>query len=377
MRVLLIFGTRPEAIKLAPVYREMKRRGDAFSCKVCVTAQHRQMLDSVLSVFDIRPDHDLDIMAPNQSLEAVTTEVLNRLPPVLKAEKPDIVLVQGDTTTAMAASLCAYYQHIPVGHVEAGLRTGNRYSPFPEEINRRLVTQLAEYHFAPTEQARANLLREGIADDAIVVTGNTVIDALLALAEKTRQMPAPPPPVAHVRWTDRRVVLITGHRRESFGEPFRRICSAFRSLAERNPDVEFVYPVHFNPKVRQPVGQILSGLNNFHLVEPLDYLAFVWCMDRCHLIVTDSGGIQEEAPSLGKPVLVTREVTERTEGIAAGTAKLVGADPDRIVAETQTLLDDPRRYEAMSRAANPYGDGRAAERIAEFLAARGKRLSGS
>jgi len=372
MRALLIFGTRPEAIKLAPVYREMKRRGDTFLCKVCVSAQHRQLLDSVLSVFEIQPDYDLDIMAPNQSLERVTSEVLLHLPPVLTEEKPDIVLVQGDTSTAMAASLCAFCQHIPVAHVEAGLRTGNRYAPFPEEINRRLVAQMATYHFAPTEQARANLLREGVAADSILVTGNTVIDALLDLAEKARRISTPPPPVAHVRWDDRRVVLITGHRRESFGEPFRQICSAFKTLAQSNPDVEFVYPVHLNPKVRQPVGEILSGLGNFHLVEPLDYLSFVWCMDRCYLIITDSGGIQEEAPALGKPVLVTRAVTERGEGVAAGTARLVGANPERIVAETQTLLDDRRQYEAMSRAVNPYGDGHAAERIADFLASHVK-----
>jgi len=300
----------------------------------------------------------------------VAAEVLARLPPVLTAERPDVVMVQGDTTTAMAASLCAYYQRILVAHIEAGLRTGNRYSPFPEEINRRIVTQLAQYHFAPTERARQNLLREGVAADSILVSGNTVIDALLVLAEKTRQISTPPEPIADVRWKEKRVVLITGHRRESFGEPFRRICSALKSLAQHNPHVEFLYPVHLNPKVRQPVGEILSGLNNFHLVEPLDYLSFVWCMDRCYLIITDSGGIQEEAPSLGKPVLVTRDVTERGEGVAAGTAKLVGTDPERIVAETQTLLDNRERYEAMSHAVNPYGDGHAAERIADFLAGR-------
>jgi UDP-N-acetylglucosamine 2-epimerase (non-hydrolysing) len=372
MRVLLVFGTRPEAIKMAPVYRELKRRGAPFQCKVCVTAQHRQLLDSVLDLFEIQPDHDLNIMAPNQSLERVAAEVLARLPPVLTAERPDIVMVQGDTTTAMAASLCACYQRMLVAHIEAGLRTGNRYSPFPEEINRRIVTQLAQYHFAPTERARQNLLREGVAGDSILVTGNTVIDALLVLAEKTRQISTPPEPIADVRWKEKRVVLITGHRRESFGEPFRRICSALKSLAQRNPNVEFLYPVHLNPKVRQPVGEILSGLNNFHLIEPLDYLSFVWCMDRCYLIITDSGGIQEEAPSLGKPVLVTRDVTERGEGIAAGTAKLVGTDPKRIVAETQTLLDNRERYEAMSHAVNPYGDGHAAERIADFLALRAR-----
>jgi len=372
VRILLIFGTRPEAIKIAPIYRELKRRGAPFDCKVCVTAQHREMLDSVLSVFEIRPDHDLDIMVADQSLERLTAEMFHRLPPVLATERPKVVLVQGDTTTALVASLCAFYLRIPVGHVEAGLRTGNRYSPFPEEMNRRLVTQLAQYHFAPTENARRNLLREGIADDSILVTGNTVIDALLDLAAKARRVSTPPASVGAVRWHEKRVVLITGHRRESFGEPFRQVCLAFQSLAQRNPDVEFVYPVHLNPKVRQPVGEILSGLTNFHLVEPLDYVSFVWCMDRCYLVITDSGGIQEEAPSLGKPVLVTRDQTERQEGIAQGTAKLVGTNSERIAAETQALLDSPQQYEAMSRAVNPYGDGHAAERIADFLAARAR-----
>jgi len=367
-KVLLVFGTRPEAIKLAPVCHVLKQRSDTFHCRVCVTAQHRQMLDSVLDIFGIRPDHDLDIMAPNQSLERVTAEVLERLSPVLAKERPDIVLVQGDTTSAMAASLCAYYHRIAVGHVEAGLRTGNMYSPFPEEINRRLITQLAQYHFAPTKRARENLLREGISEQNIVVTGNTVIDALLALVERVRQKKTPPAEVAKVLWGEKRVVLITGHRRESFGEPFRHVCLAFKRLAQRNPDVEFVYPVHLNPNVRGPVNEILAGPENFHLVEPLDYLSFVWCMDRSCLIITDSGGIQEEAPALGKPVLVTRDVTERREGIEAGTAKLVGTDQERIVAETQLLLDSPADYERMSRSVNPYGDGHAAERIADFLA---------
>jgi UDP-N-acetylglucosamine 2-epimerase len=369
MNVLLVFGTRPEAIKMAPVYQALQQRRERFGCRICVTAQHREMLDAVLGVFDIRADHDLDIMAPGQSLDHLAAEVLHRLPPVLAKEKPDLVLVQGDTTTAMVAALCAYYQQIPAGHVEAGLRTGDAYSPFPEEINRRLISHLAHYHFAPTESARANLRREGIDDDAIAVTGNTVIDALLSLVETVRSRPEPPPTVARVDWRQKRVVLITGHRRESFGEPFRRVCRALESLARYNAEVEFVYPVHLNPNVRTPVYEMLSGLSNFYLVEPLDYLSFVWCMDRSYLIITDSGGIQEEAPALGKPVLVTREVTERREGIEAGTAKLVGTDMERIIAETQALLDKPQQYEAMSQAVNPYGDGHAAERIADFLAA--------
>ena len=372
MRVLLVFGTRPEAIKMAPVYEELHRRGDLFRCKVCVTAQHRQMLDSVLDLFEIQSDYDLDIMAPDQSLERLTAELLERLPPVLAEEQPDVVLVQGDTTTAMVAAICAYYQQIRIGHVEAGLRSANMYSPFPEEINRRVVSHLAQYHFAPTERAREGLLREGVAEDAIAVTGNTVIDALLDLVERARRLSTPPEPVADLAWSEKRVVLITGHRRESFGEPLRRVCMAFRSLAQSNRDVEFVYPVHLNPNVRAPVNEILSGLSNFHLVEPLDYLSFVWCMDHSYLIITDSGGIQEEAPSLGKPVLVTRDVTERREGIEAGTAKLVGTDQDRIVAETQALLDNREQYEAMSCAVNPYGDGHAAERIVDFLAARAR-----
>jgi len=365
MRVLLVFGTRPEAIKMAPIHRVLQARGETFVCRVCVTAQHRQLLDSVLDVFAIRPDDDLDVMVAEQTLEDVTAAVLQRLAAVLRAERPDLVLVQGDTTTAMAAALGAYYQKIAVGHVEAGLRTGDVYSPFPEEMNRRIVTRLARYHFAPTEAARANLAREGVDPAAIAVTGNTVIDALLMAAERARAMPAPEA-AAGIDWI-RRVVLITGHRRENFGAPFRNVCAAFRTLAHRYGEVEFVYPVHLNPNVRRPVGEILSGLPNFHLIEPLDYLAFVWAMDRCHLVITDSGGVQEEAPSLGKPVLVTRENTERPEGIEAGTARLVGTDPARIVGEAARLLDDRAAYEAMSRAVNPYGDGHAAERIADFL----------
>lgn len=370
IKALLVFGTRPETIKFAPVRSELMRRDDQFNCRVCVTAQHRELLDSALRIFDIHPDYDLDLMSPNQTLDGLTAEVLCRLSPVYESERPDVVLVQGDTTTTMGAALCAYYHHMAVGHIEAGLRSGNIYSPFPEEVNRRIVTQIARYHFAHTERARQNLLGEGVAEEAVAMTGNTVIDELLGAVEKARRLTGPPAGVPDVSWDEKRVVLITGHRRESFGEPMRNICEAFKRLAQRNGDVEFVYPVHLNPNVRGPVGEILSGLANFHLIDPIDYLACVWCMDRAYLIISDSGGIQEEAPALGKPVLVTRDVTERIEGIEAGTAKLVGTDPETIVTETQALLDDPKRYEAMSRAVNPYGDGHAAERIADFLVER-------
>jgi len=375
MRVLLIFGTRPEAIKMAPVWKELRRRPETFDCKVCVTAQHRRLLDSVLDLFEIRPDYDLDVMVPEQTLERLTAEIFRRLPPVLEAARPDIVLVQGDTTSALAASICAFYARIPIGHIEAGLRTGDRFAPFPEEINRRLISHTADYHFAPTERAKNNLLREGIAENAVAVTGNTVVDALLDVAEKARRITAPPSPVAGVRWAGNRVVLVTGHRRESFGEPLRRIFLALRALAQRNPDVEFLFPVHLNPSVRRPVAEILENLPNFHLVEPLDYLGFVWCMMRSRLIITDSGGIQEEAPSLGVPVLVTREVTERPEAIEAGTAKLVGADTERIVAEAEKLLKDRTSGSVPAGTANPYGDGRAAERIADFLASRAEAIT--
>ncbi len=373
LKVLAVFGTRPEAIKMAPVVNALRGRPDRFSCVVCVTAQHREMLDQVLGLFSIVPDHDLNLMRPGQGLHDVTTAVLRELPAVLETERPDIVLVHGDTTTTMAATLAAYYARIPIGHVEAGLRTGNKYAPFPEEINRRVTGAIADLHFAPTKASRENLLMEGVPEKAIVVTGNTVIDALLSVAERlrgggalARRMEAEFPFLD----PSKKLVLVTGHRRENFGDGFERICGALAGIASLRPAAEILYPVHLNPNVREPVRRILGAgrLANIHLIEPVDYLPFVYLMMRCHLIITDSGGIQEEAPSLGKPVLVMREATERPEAVLAGTARLVGTDRDKIVAGTLRLLDDPDEYRSMSTANNPYGDGRAAGRIADFLA---------
>nr|WP_081475762.1 UDP-N-acetylglucosamine 2-epimerase (non-hydrolyzing) [Microbulbifer agarilyticus] len=364
MRVLLVFGTRPEAIKMAPLVNLL--RGDSrFDTKVCVTGQHREMLDQVLSLFEIEPDYDLDIMAPNQDLFQVTSRILLGMRDVLNDCKPDRVFVHGDTTTTLAASLSAYYCKIPVAHVEAGLRTDDIYSPWPEEMNRKLTGAIAEYHFAPTTLSRQNLLNESVSEEKITVTGNTIIDALIDVvrrietddklsAELESQFPFLHP--------DKKIVLITGHRRENFGTGLENICHAIRELAARD-DVQFVYPVHLNPRVQEPVNQMLSELDNVHLISPLTYLPFVYLMHRAHLILTDSGGIQEEAPSLGKPVLVMRDVTERPEGVRAGTVKLVGTDSAKIVAGVNTLLNDEFAYEAMSAAVNPYGDGFACEKI--------------
>jgi UDP-N-acetylglucosamine 2-epimerase (non-hydrolysing) len=369
-RVLLVFGTRPEAIKMAPVVRELQKHPELFQVQVCVTAQHRQMLDQVLDLFGIVPDYDLDIMKPGQSLTDVTCNVLQGLAPVLEESHPDVVLVHGDTTTTMAASLAAYYQKIAVGHVEAGLRTGNIYSPWPEEMNRRLTGAITRYHFAPTEQSRLNLLAEGVADNNIVVTGNTVIDALLTVVDKVRNDAVLKKQMAE-RFSflepQKRLILVTGHRRENFGEGFENICHALKDISETHSDVEIVYPVHLNPNVQEPVHRILGDTPSVHLIDPQDYLPFVWLMDRSHLIITDSGGVQEEAPSLGKPVLVMRDTTERPEAVTAGTVKLVGTDREKIVAETRELLQNPEAYERMTRAHNPYGDGNAAERIAKIL----------
>ncbi len=370
-KILSIFGTRPEAIKMAPVVKELAQQLDLFDTRVCVTAQHRQMLDQVLELFAIRPEYDLDIMKPGQSLTDVTCNVLQGLAPVLQEFQPDVVLVHGDTTTTMAASLAAYYQKIPVGHVEAGLRTGNIYSPWPEEMNRRLAGAITRFHFAPTERSRQNLLREGVDGGDILVTGNTVIDALLGVVERIRldeglqgQMRE------RFGFLDprKRLVLVTGHRRENFGEGFEQICSALKTLADTHADVEILYPVHLNPNVQEPVRRILGDVKSVHLIDPQDYLPFVYLMDRSTLIITDSGGVQEEAPSLGKPVLVMRDTTERPEAVTAGTVKLVGTDADKIVAEATRLLTDSAAYEVMARAHNPYGDGYAAKRIADFLA---------
>lgn len=369
-KILTVFGTRPEAIKMAPVVKELQKHPELFETKVCVTAQHRQMLDQVLDLFDIVPDYDLDIMKPGQSLTDVTCNVLQGLAPVLEEFRPDVVLVHGDTTTTMAASLAAYYQKIDVGHVEAGLRTGNIYSPWPEEMNRRLAGAITRYHFAPTERSRDNLLREGVAAESIHVTGNTVIDALLDVVEKVRTDRVLQEEMGtRFGFLDpaKRLILVTGHRRENFGNGFENICTALKEIALANPDVEILYPVHLNPNVQEPVHRLLSGCPSVHLIEPLDYLPFVYLMDRSYLIITDSGGVQEEAPSLGKPVLVMRDTTERPEAVTAGTVKLVGTDKERIVEETTQLLGNPLAYERMSLAHNPYGDGRAAKRIIEAM----------
>ncbi|QHE85922.1 non-hydrolyzing UDP-N-acetylglucosamine 2-epimerase [Hydrogenophaga sp. BPS33] len=378
MKVMTVFGTRPEAIKMAPLVKGLQARQGQLETVVCVTAQHREMLDQVLRLFDIVPQHDLNIMKPGQDLFDVTRNILDGMKPVLALEKPDLLLVHGDTTTTLAASLAGYYSRVPVGHVEAGLRTGNKLAPYPEEMNRRITGAIADLHYAPTPVARDNLLREGVAADTIHVTGNTVIDALLAVADKLRHdaqaRRALDEQFAFLN-PDRRLILVTGHRRENFGEGFRNICHALVDIATEHDDVEVLYPVHLNPNVRQPVADILAAraLTNVHLIDPVDYLPFVYLMDRSHLIITDSGGVQEEAPSLGKPVLVMRDTTERPEAVEAGTVRLVGTQRERIVAEAGRLLKDNQAYADMSRAHNPYGDGKAVQRIIEtILSMRGR-----
>jgi UDP-N-acetylglucosamine 2-epimerase (non-hydrolysing) len=369
VKISLIFGTRPEAIKLAPVLLALKRES-GVQCHVCVTAQHRQMLDQVLQVFDISPDDDLNLMTPNQSLAGLSARAIEAIDACLARSQPDLVLVQGDTTTVFCATLAAFYRKIPVGHVEAGLRTWNLDSPWPEEANRVLASRLVTLHFAPTEWARQNLVREGVADKFITVTGNTVIDALFLALEKVRanppHVPGLPPSLqpANARDAATPLVLITGHRRENFGDGFENICHALARLAHSFPKTHFVYPVHLNPNVRDPVNRLLgSNLANVHLIDPLPYLQFVAMMDRATLLLTDSGGIQEEAPSLGKPVLVMRDTTERPEAVTAGTVRLVGTDSQKIVDEVARLLTDPAAYRIMAEAHNPYGDGHAAPRI--------------
>ncbi len=369
MRALFVLGTRPEAIKLAPLIKVLEA-DPRFEAKVAVTGQHREMADQVLAFFGIRPDFDLDLMTHRQTLSSLTARALAGLTDVVEQSRPDIVLVQGDTTTAFTGALAAFYAQTPIAHIEAGLRTGQRYSPFPEEANRSLIGRLASYHFAPTTLAAANLQAEGVTEDVWVV-GNTAIDALMHGLEIVASSD-------HAKLlgrlgfvdTSRRSVLITNHRRESFGKPFRDICSALRRLAEHYPDVQFVYPVHLNPNVREPVEQILAGISNVHLLEPLDYPEMIWLMSKCHLVITDSGGIQEEAPSLGKPVLVTREVTERQEGVEAGTCRLVGSDAERIFAEAARLLDDETAYLAMSGCKNPYGHGDTSIQVRDILLRR-------
>lgn len=377
MKVLLVFGTRPEAIKMAPLVRALQ--SDAFfDTRVAVTAQHREMLDQVLALFALEPDYDLNIMQPGQDLYDVTAKVLLGLRNVLQDYKPDLVLVHGDTATTFAATLAAFYQQIPVGHVEAGLRTGDLYSPWPEEANRQLTGRLAHWHFSPTERNQNALLAEGVADEQIIVTGNTVIDSLQWVVEKIENSCDLKQKICNalsaagleMSAVDQRFVLVTGHRRENFGSGFENICKALNALAEANPDTHYIYPVHLNPNVQEPVNRLLGALGNVHLIAPLGYEPFVYLMQKAYLVLTDSGGVQEEAPGLGKPVLVMRDTTERPEAIEAGTVRLVGTEAEVIRAAVQELLDNHAVYEKMSEAHNPYGDGKACQRIVEFLKAQ-------
>jgi UDP-N-acetylglucosamine 2-epimerase (non-hydrolysing) len=370
MKVLTVFGTRPEAIKMAPLVEALSN-DKRFEAKVCVTAQHREMLDQVLELFGLTPDYDLNLMKPGQSLNDITANILLKLKPVLQAFKPDVVLVHGDTATTFAASLAAYNEKIAVGHVEAGLRTGNIYSPWPEEANRRLTGVLTKYHFAPTDTSQQNLIDDNYSQDSIVVTGNTVIDALLMIKQKVdndTELNATLASQFPYLDDSRKLILVTGHRRESFGDGFVRICEALATIARKYPDSQILYPMHLNPQVREPVNRILSEIDNIYLVEPQQYLPFVYLMTRSHIILTDSGGIQEEAPSLGKPVLVMRETTERPEAVEAGTVQLVGTDVEKIVSSVSELMDNSEAYRAMSFAHNPYGDGKACQRILNALA---------
>ena len=371
-KVMFAFGTRPEAIKMAPLIKTFQADKD-FVTKICVTAQHREMLDQVLNIFDINPDYDLNIMKPGQDLFDVTENVLSGMKRVLSDFNPDIVLVHGDTTTTSACSLAAFYNKIKIGHIEAGLRTGNIYSPWPEEANRKITGVLADYHFAPTSTSENNLLKENINKKNILVTGNTVIDALYLMIEKIENDPRLKSRILELissqykLFDDKKIILITGHRRENFGHGFRNICNALKTIADNNPDFDIVYPVHFNPNVQKPVREILSNAKNIHLIEPLSYECFIYMMSKSFFIITDSGGIQEEAPSLGKPVLVMRDSSERPEAIKAGTVKLVGTDYAKIIEESQKLIDDENEYNKMSKAYNPYGDGKASLKILNFI----------
>lgn len=377
--MMLVFGTRPEAIKMAPLVKEFQKYPEKFKTIVCVTGQHREMLDQVLRIFDIQPDYDLNIMKQGQDLYDVTAKVLTGMRDVLKETRPDIVLVHGDTTTSTAAALAAFYQQIPVGHVEAGLRTHNIYSPWPEEMNRQITGRITTYHFAPTSLSKDNLLQEGVAGEQIIVTGNTVIDALYMVVEKIKNDGILSCELEKVlkasgydisRLSDgKKLVLITGHRRENFGDGFISMCKAIKSLSEKYPEVDFVYPMHLNPNVRKPIHEVFgkSQRANLFFIEPLEYLSFVYLMEKAAIVLTDSGGIQEEAPGLGKPVLVMRDTTERPEALAAGTVKLVGTNYDKIVNEVSGLLDSQEYYEKMSKAVNPYGDGKACSRIVKAL----------
>ncbi len=383
-KILIVFGTRPEAIKMAPLVKSFQQSGNTFETKVCVTAQHREMLDQVLDLFEITPDYDLDIMKPGQDLYDVTSNVLLGMKNVLADFKPDVVFVHGDTSTTFATSLAAFYQQIKVAHVEAGLRTGDIYSPWPEEANRQLTTQITAYHFAPTSTSEANLLKENVTPHAIEVTGNTVIDALFLALDKIKNSTTLESEIIssinkllsgayqlpirnHESPKDQKMILVTGHRRENHGQGFINICTALKEIAQNNPDIHIIYPVHLNPNVQKPVKELLSGIANVHLIEPLQYEQFIYMMDKSYFIITDSGGVQEEAPSLGKPVLVMRDTTERPEALDAGTVKLVGTDTELIIKEAQELIDSKEAYTRMSKASNPYGDGHACEKIVKFI----------
>ncbi len=376
MKVISIFGTRPEAIKMAPLVKELELEPE-INHKVCITAQHREMLDQVLKAFDIKPQYDLNLMKANQTLSDITSRVLLGLQPILMKEKPDIILVHGDTTTTLSASLAAFYQKIAVGHVEAGLRTGNLYSPWPEEANRKLTSQITKFHFAPSELNKKNLLNENVLEEKIFITGNTVIDALLLTRDQIKQntekrekllsfISSSGYSITGIK-SDRPYILVTGHRRENFGEGFLNICEALKVIANQNPHIDIVYPVHLNPQVQKPVLNILSKTSNIYLIQPLEYESFIALMMYCYFIITDSGGIQEEAPSLGKPVLVMRDTTERPEALNSGTVKLVGANKDNISKTAQELIDQPKLFEKMSQAINPYGDGLASKRIVKII----------
>lgn len=380
-KILLVFGTRPEAIKMAPLVKEFQRNRNTFQTIVCVTGQHREMLDQVLELFEINPDYDLNIMKQGQDLYDITTRVLIGMRDILKEVQPDVVLVHGDTTTSTAAALAAFYQQIPVGHIEAGLRTYDIYSPWPEEMNRQITSRIATYHFAPTALSKNNLLNEGVNGNSIYVTGNTVIDALYWVINRIKSSEDLKQSLSSVIQSNgyevsrliggRKMVLITGHRRENFGDGFLSLCKAIKTLAENYPDVDFIYPMHLNPNVRKPIrevfGEYLSELRNMFFIEPLEYLSFVYLMEKSTIVLSDSGGIQEEAPGLGKPVLVMRDTTERPEALEAGTVKLVGTDYDKIISEVSALLDNSQYYDKMSKAVNPYGDGLACERIVSCL----------
>jgi len=373
-KILIVFGTRPEAIKMAPLVKEFQTNSDSFEIKVCVTAQHREMLDQVLDLFEIKPHYDLDIMKPGQDLYDVTSNVLLGMKSVLTDFKPDVVFVHGDTSTTFAASLAAFYQQIKVAHIEAGLRTGDIYSPWPEEANRQLTTQITAYHFAPTSTSQENLLRENVDKNAIVVTGNTVIDALFLALEKIKSNQQLEINIlnhlAKLKYEvkeDKNIILVTGHRRENHGQGFINICTALKEIALLNPTYDIVYPVHLNPNVQKPVKELLSDVANIYLIEPLQYEQFIYMMDKSYFIITDSGGVQEEAPSLGKPVLVMRDTTERPEALEAGTVKLVGTDTELIIKEAQNLIDDEEAYIRMSKASNPYGDGHACEKVIKYM----------